>query len=46
MLLTSIGICGLVTGINLGNIAVAFVGAVFLLFVLRLFVLNFPQEQA
>lgn len=37
LLLTSIGIRGLVTGINLGSIAVAFVGAVFLLFVLRLF---------
>ena len=37
ILLTSIGIRGLVTGINLGSIAVAFVGAVFLLFVLRIF---------
>lgn len=37
LILTSIGISGLVTGINLGSIAVAFVGAVFLLFVLRLF---------
>ena len=36
-LLTSIGIRGLVTGINLGSIAVAFVGAIFLLFVLRIF---------
>ena len=36
-LLTSIGIQGLVTGINLGSIAVAFVGAVVLLLVLRLF---------
>ncbi len=37
VLLTSIGIPGLVTGINLGSIAVAFVGAVVLLVVLRLF---------
>jgi uncharacterized membrane protein YeaQ/YmgE (transglycosylase-associated protein family) len=36
-LLTSIGIPGLVTGINLGSIAVAFVGAVVLLVILRLF---------
>jgi uncharacterized membrane protein YeaQ/YmgE (transglycosylase-associated protein family) len=37
VLLTSIGIPGLVTGINLGSIAVAFVGAVVLLVILRLF---------
>jgi uncharacterized membrane protein YeaQ/YmgE (transglycosylase-associated protein family) len=37
VLLTSIGIPGLVTGINLGSIAVAFVGAVILLLVLRMF---------
>jgi uncharacterized membrane protein YeaQ/YmgE (transglycosylase-associated protein family) len=37
VLLTSIGIPGLVTGINLGSIAVAFVGAMVLLIVLRLF---------
>jgi uncharacterized membrane protein YeaQ/YmgE (transglycosylase-associated protein family) len=37
VLLTSLGIRGLVTGINLGSIAVAFVGAIFLLFVLRIF---------
>lgn len=37
VLLTSIGIPGLVTGINLGSIAVAFVGAVVLLLILRMF---------
>jgi len=37
VLLTAIGIPGLVTGINLGSIAVAFVGAVVLLVILRLF---------
>lgn len=37
VLLTAIGIPGLVTGINLGSIAVAFVGAVVLLLVLRMF---------
>ncbi|MBZ0310615.1 MAG: GlsB/YeaQ/YmgE family stress response membrane protein [Anaerolineae bacterium] len=36
-LLTSIGIEGLVTGINLGSIAVAFIGAVVLLLILRVF---------
>ena len=37
VLLTAIGIPGLVTGINLGSIAVAFVGAIVLLVILRLF---------
>jgi uncharacterized membrane protein YeaQ/YmgE (transglycosylase-associated protein family) len=37
VLLTAIGIPGLVTGINLGSIAVAFVGAVVLLLILRMF---------
>ena len=37
VLLTAIGIPGLVTGINLGSIAVAFLGAVVLLLILRLF---------
>jgi uncharacterized membrane protein YeaQ/YmgE (transglycosylase-associated protein family) len=37
VLLTSIGIPGLVTGINIGSILVAVVGAVLLLAVLRLF---------